>query len=113
METQILNNLFLITFITVNIIDISGITNHIEEAIQRWLKLPNIPHIHLMECSYCVNWWLSLLYLIITNNFTLEYVSFVLLLSLLTPVINDLILNVKDLLVMLVNLPLKWFRKIK
>lgn len=113
MDLLILKDLFLITFIVVGIIDISGVVNSIEEAIQRWLKLPNTPHIHIIECSLCLNWWLSLFYLLITSNFTLEYVSFALMLSLLTPVFNDMILNVKDLLIVLINLPIKWFVKNK
>lgn len=91
-------NLFLITVITVIIIDISGFVPNIEQYIAKWLKAKNV-HIHLIECSFCVNWWLSLIYIIFTNNLTIANIAYILFLSTLTPVINTIIITIREKLI--------------
>lgn len=91
-------NLLYITIITVIIIDISGFIQNIEQYIAKWLNAKNV-HIHLIECSFCVNWWLSLFYIIFTNNFTIPNIAYILFLSTLTPVINTIIITIREKLI--------------
>lgn len=88
-------NLFLLTIIIVIIIDISGFIENVEKFIAKWLKAKEI-HIKLIECSFCLNWWISLIYLIVTNNLTIINISYILFLSLLTPPINTLLILLRE-----------------
>lgn len=83
-------NLFLITFIVVNIIDISGVISSIKHQLSRYFNVDDTRiHLPLFECSYCLNWWLSLIYIIANHNFQLQYIAFILLMSSMTGVIAD------------------------
>lgn len=95
MSTQIIINLILITVITVNIVDISGVVNSIKEGLKQYLKINNIKSLKPFECSYCMAHHINLLYLFITDNLTLQYYLIVLLLSFLTTTILQFQLLVK------------------
>ena len=83
-------DLFLITFIVVNIVDISGVISSFKRPLSRYLKVDDTRiHFPLFECSYCLNWWFSLIYIIADNNFKLQYIAFILLMSSLTGIIAD------------------------
>lgn len=86
-----------IAVIVTIIIDISGIVTDIKKMIGRILGIQNVS-IKLIECSFCVNWWLSLLYIYVTNNLTLSTILFVLLCSTLTPIIQDVIYLIRDII---------------
>lgn len=88
--------LFEITVIVVIIVDISGFIDSIKTLIGKILHINNVS-IKLIECSFCVNWWLSLLYLYITNNLTLSTILFALLCSTLTPIIKDSVFLIRDI----------------
>lgn len=97
--------LFLITFIVVSIVDISGIIQSLQKGLARlfnvkWYQI-NLP---LISCSYCMNWWLSLLYIYIHNCFTIPYIALILLLSGLTPIFKELFYTISDLLLKILNL---------
>ena len=100
MELNIILNLFLILFITINIVDISGIQDSINKYARRYFKT-NAINIHL--CSYCINWWLSIFYLLITGHFTLEYVALTLCFSFLSTTIEDIQFGIKDLITKIMN----------
>lgn len=89
--------LFEITVIVVIIVDISGFVDSIKSFVGKVLGIQNVS-IKLIECSFCVNWWLSLLYIYVTNNLTLSTILFALLCSTLTPIIKDAIYLVRDIL---------------
>ncbi len=89
--------LFEITVIVVIIVDISGFINSIKSLIGKVLGINNVS-LKPFDCSFCVNWWLSLLYIYITNNLALSTILVALLCSTLTPVIGDLIYLIRDLL---------------
>ena len=99
---NVIIDLILIQIICVNIVDISGVVQHIENAIARMLSLKRVS-IHLIECSFCINHWVGLLYLLITGSLSLETYCFVLILSFLTSVTKDLLWGVRDRLVKLVS----------
>lgn len=92
--------LFLITVITVIVIDISGVVDSIKSGLKSWLtngrmKDPNYS-LKPIDCSFCINFWSGLVYLLVTGTFSLWLVTWVLLLSVLTPVIKDTIILVRE-----------------
>ncbi len=89
-------NLLGITLIVV-LVHFGGFFETIEEKIGKWLKIRDL-HIKLLECEFCQNWWLGLIYIICTNNFSILNVVYILLLSFLTPTLADLIYKIRVLL---------------
>lgn len=57
----------------------------------------------LFECSTCQTHWLCLIYLICTGNFTIINYTLVLIISWMTPIINDLLTLVKTLILKILN----------
>ena len=99
--------LFEITCIIVLITDISGIVDHIKQWISSFLTkgkyITKDFTLTIIDCSFCQNWWVCLIYLIITNNLSIFNILFILVCSFFTPVINGLFYLVKDFLTMIVN----------
>lgn len=102
MNSKILIDLILIQIICVNIVDISGVVSHIENAIARALKLKSVS-IHLIECSYCVTHWCCVIYLLFNGALSLKYYAIVLVLCFLTSITKDLMWGVRDRLVKIVS----------
>ena len=102
MNSKILIDLILIQIICVNIVDISGVVSHIENAIARMLSLKRVS-IHLIECSYCVTHWCCVIYLLFNGALSLKYYAIVLVLCFLTSITKDLMWGVRDRLVKLVS----------
>ena len=102
MNSKILIDLILIQIICVNIVDISGVVSHIENAIARSLKLKSVS-IHLIECSYCVTHWCCVIYLLFNGALSLKTYAIVLVLCFLTSVTKDLLWGIRDILVKLVS----------
>ena len=102
MNSKILIDLILIQIICVNIVDISGVVSHIENAIARMLSLKRVS-IYLFNCSYCVTHWCCVIYLLFNGALSLKYYAIVLVLCFLTSVTKDLLWGVRDRLVKLVS----------
>lgn len=100
---NVIINLILIQIICVNIIDISGVVSHIENAIARALKLKSV-RIHLIECSYCVTHWCCVIYLLFNGALSLKTYTIVLVLCFLTSITKDLLWTVRDFLIYLIRL---------
>lgn len=100
-------DLFLIGVICVIIIDISGVIDSIKSAIKRLFTKGKMsdPNYSLkpLDCSFCCCWWSGLIYLIITNTLSLWMITYVLLISFMTPVIKDVLLLVRDKLILLIK----------
>lgn len=106
-------NILLIAIIIVFIVDLSGaIENLVKPVVKHFLHIP--PHkditLPLIECSLCVTWWIGLIYVCwvsITNAFTfnqfLILISVLAVISFLTPVIKDIFLLIKDLIIRLID----------
>ena len=90
-------DLFEITVIVVIIIDISGFIDSIKTLIGKVLGINNVS-LKPIDCSFCMNFWVSLIYLLITNELSITAVMVALLLSTMTPVIQDLIYLIRDFL---------------
>ena len=102
MNSKILIDLILIQIICVNIVDISGVVSHIENAIARMLSLKRVS-IYLLNCSYCVTHWCCVIYLVFNGALSLKYYAIVLVLCFFTSITKDLLWGVRDRLVKLVS----------
>ena len=94
--------LFEITVIVVIIVDISGFVDSIKSLIGKVLGINNVS-LKPLDCSFCLNLWVSLIYLLITNELTITAVMVTLLLSTMTPIIKDAIYLVRDLIGKIIN----------
>lgn len=89
--------LLIIQFLVVAITDYSGFTEDaIKPLFKKWFVVGTPSKIFI--CSFCQNWWLGLIALLITGNFTLPWIAAVMGLSILTPVTYLLITFVRDFL---------------
>ena len=104
---EIIFNLLLIQIIVVFIVDLSGIIDTIKKFL--WKKFVKVGDYHNLSlkpisCSLCSTWWVCLIYLIVTNNFTLPYIAITALLALLAGNMADLMYFIKDAFTKLINL---------
>lgn len=99
--------LFELTLIIVLITDISGITDHIKQWISSILTkgkfITKDFTLTLLDCSFCQNFWIGLIYIIATKNFSIEHVLFILLCSFMTPVLSGLLYSIRDIVSTLIN----------
>ena len=108
MLTIIINILLLATII-VFIVDLSGSIEHlVKPIVKHLLHIPPQKDITLplIECSLCVTWWVGLIYVCcvsIANSFTfnqfLILVSVLAVISFLTPTLKDILVLIKDLII--------------
>lgn len=98
-------DLILISIIVVFVIDLSGIIDHLKKLLWKLLKSePYQPYIFKpFDCSLCMTWWISLIWLLITNQLSLITITVVCITSFLTPVIENLLILIKDILIILLN----------
>lgn len=89
--------LFEITVIVVIIVDISGFVDSVKTLIGKVLGINNVK-LKPLDCSFCLNFWVSLTYLLITNELSITAIMVTLLLSTMTPIIKDAIYLVRDFL---------------
>ena len=90
-------SILLIALISVLVIDVSGFIGNLEEFLTRVLGYK----VHIpkpFSCSLCTCFWASLIFSIATHNFSLPVIAYTLFISVLTPVINDLIWTIRDFL---------------
>lgn len=93
-------DLFLISVIVVIIIDISGFTWAWKSALKKWITRGAMsdPNYSLkpFDCSFCMTWWSGLIYMICIHSFSLWMVTWLLLLCVMTPVIKDVIILIRE-----------------
>ena len=90
-------DLFSILIISVLVIDISGFVHSIKAAIGKYLKIsPNSFRIKPFDCSFCMTFWISVIYLLVVGRFTLVNIAVVLLLCCLTTPLKNLVMSVRD-----------------
>ena len=87
--------LFEITVIVVIIVDISGFVDSVKTLIGKVLHINNVS-LKPIDCSFCLNFWVSMAYLLITNELSITAVMVTLLLSTMTPIIKDAIYLIRD-----------------
>lgn len=100
--------LFLISVICVIIIDLSGFTDSIKSGIKKLVTKGRMsdPNYSLkpIDCSFCMTWWTGLCYILITHIFSLWMVTYLLLICVMTPVIRDFIILIRDLFIRLLKI---------
>lgn len=100
-------NLFLIAVIVVCIVDISGFVNSIKSVLNKVItngKFSNSNYsLKPFDCSLCMTFWIGLIYLIICNSISLLNIAILLLIAISTPIINDIIRLVQDLITKLIQ----------
>ena len=90
-------DLFSILIISVIVIDISGFVHSIKVAIGKYLGIsPNSFRIKPFDCSFCMTFWVSVIYLLVVGRFTLLNIAVVLLLCCLTTPLKNLVMSVRD-----------------
>ena len=86
-----------LTVIVVIVVDISGFIDSIKNLVGKALRINNVS-LKPLDCSFCLNFWASLIYLVITNELSITAVMVTLLLSTMTPIIKDAIYLIRDLI---------------
>ena len=90
-------DLFSILIISVLVIDISGFVHSIKVAIGKYLKIsPNSFRIKPFDCSFCMTFWVSMIYLLVVGRFTLVNIAIVLLMCCLTTPLKNLVMSLID-----------------
>ena len=107
-------NLILIQLLVVFIVDLSGVMTSIKKGIWKWLKKDK-PYkdfdLKPFTCSLCSTWWAGLIYLIITQHFTIYYIALVALLAFLASTAATLLQLLKDSIDNLLYILDKWINK--
>lgn len=100
-------NLILIALVSVLIIDISGFIESLKLLISKWLTKSNLQstqyRIKPFDCSFCMTFWVGLVYTIVTGSFNLVTLAAILLIAFMTEPIKQLLLLVKDLLIKIID----------
>lgn len=97
---MIILKLILIQAVVVYIIDLSGaIEDLVEPLLARIFNRKSVRLKKPFSCSTCTTWWLGLLYIAINSRFTIPYIALTALLSWLTPVMKNLLIVIKELLI--------------
>ena len=90
-------DLFSILIISVIVIDISGFVHSIKVAIGKFLGIsPNSFRMKPFDCSFCMTFWVSVIYLLVVGRFSLVNIAIVLLLCCLTTPLKNLVMSVRD-----------------
>lgn len=100
---NVIIDLILIQIICVNIVDISGVVSHIENAIARMLSLKRVS-IYLLNCSYCITHWCCVIYLLFNGALSLNTYAIVLVLCFLTSVTKEVLWTVRDFFIYIIRL---------
>lgn len=99
---KIIIGLFLIAVICVIIIDMSGITASVKNAVARFLtkhgRATDAENVRLkpFDCSFCMTFWVGLGFLFGSHAFTLPYLAALCLAALSTTIIDDLLRLIMD-----------------
>ena len=94
-------NILLIALICTIVTDRTDFFQHIEKAIYKLLhpsRQPRELHWKLLRCSLCQTFWCSTIYLIISNNISLFWIAYSLVVAFMTPVIGELVDYLRDIL---------------
>lgn len=105
---MVILNLFIISVIWVLILDLSGFALTIDKTLYK-IFYPKRPfredaHFKPFDCSLCLTFWSSLIYLIVIHSLTLPNIAFSLLFAWLTTTEKDIFIMVKDMVTKLIDL---------
>ena len=106
---MIIQDLALITLIIVYLVDLSGGVNSLKQFIWKYCldgkgKYPYSFRLKPLDCSLCLTWWTGLVYLWITQGFSLESVALVAMFSYFSSQLAFLLRLVSEM----INNVLRW-----
>ena len=100
----------LIALICVMVIDISGFIPSMEGVLAKWLKVKAVRIPKPFSCSLCSTFWASMIYALCVGQLTLPVVAYSLFVAIMTPIISDLIWNVRDFVGLMIIALFNFFR---
>lgn len=101
-----ITDLVLVAFITIYIVDISGFTQSWRALVAKLLGVSEdaLRPLPPFDCSLCMVWWVSLVYLLVTGTFTLPWIALAALLSMMAFPFGQMLVLVRESILKLVNL---------
>lgn len=106
---MIVINILLIQAILCFIIDLSGFIQSLESGLSKLLKFKvSIPK--PFSCSLCSGFWINLLFLLITGNFTIPYIAIVSAVSFFSKTISGTLLWIQEFFIHLLDILNRWIR---
>ena len=110
---MIILNLFLIAAFWVFVIDYAGFVSTIEEGLSKVISQTSQKNIHIhiprpFSCSLCLSFWTGLIYIIVSNNFSIINLLFVCAAAASTPIIAELLSFIRDISIQVIY----WLRKL-
>ena len=100
-------NCLFITIIWVVILDQLHFWDDITSVISGWMtngKIKKPITLKPFSCSTCMGWWTNLAYIIVTNQFSILMVLYILVLSWGTPIINSILSFVINAVLKMINI---------
>lgn len=100
-------DVFLIAVIVVIIVDISGFVDSLKSGIKYIATKGKMssPDYSLkpLDCDFCAQFWTSLIYVIAMGEFSLWMLVWILLMSVMTPIIKDVIITIRDIMIKMID----------
>ena len=99
-------NCLFITIIWIVILDQLHFWDDITSVISGWMtngKIKKPIPLKPFSCSTCMSWWTNLAYIIVTNQFSILMVLYILVLSWGTPIINSILSFVRNAVLKIIN----------
>ena len=100
-------NCLFITIIWVVVLDQLHFWDNITSVISGWLtngKIKKPIQLKPFSCSTCMSWWTNLAYIIVTNQFSILMILYIVVLSWSTPIINSILSFVINAVLKLINI---------
>ena len=100
-------NCLFITIICIIILDQLHFWDDITSVISGWMtngKIKKPITLKPFSCSVCMGWWTNLVYIIVTNQFSILMILYILILSWTTPIINSILSFVINAVLKMINI---------
>ena len=100
-------NCLFITIIWVVVLDQLHFWDNITSVISGWLtngKIKKPIQLKPFSCSTCMSWWTNLAYIIVTNQFSILMILYIVVLSWSTPIINSILSFVINAVLKMINI---------
>ena len=96
-------HLFLISLVTIYIVDISGFTQSWRDALARWLKVSSLRPLKPFDCGACTTWWVCIIFALLSGQFSIFTIAFSALLSLLSNPLGNALIFIREGMTWLIN----------
>lgn len=85
-----------ITAIVVFIVDFSGVVENVKAQLGKWLNC-RVERLKPFDCSLCMTWWLTLLYIVVRGEFTLGNITLCALCALFADKVTEALSLLRDI----------------